>query len=130
MIALGTGIGGGLVARTAQVYRGRAGVGGELGHMVLDCTGPDCPGDCPGRGCFEALVSGTAIGREGRGVAAERARLGARAAARRRARRSRGGLVTELAHDGDRLAREVLAEVGRAARLRARRRWSTRSTPR
>ena len=64
MISLGTGIGGGLWLN-GEVYRGATGVGGEMGHSVLQIHGPDCPGDCPGIGCFEALVSGTAIGREG-----------------------------------------------------------------
>jgi len=110
MVALGTGIGGGLVIG-GRVHRGTRGFAGELGHIPLDIHGEDCPGDCPGRGCFETLVSGRAIG-----VAAERrgrdhpgstfGRLLAEAGA------IRGGLVTELAHDGDGQAREVLREVG------------------
>ena len=39
--------------------------GSEIGHMVVDLHGPDCPGACPGRGCLEVMASGTAIGREG-----------------------------------------------------------------
>ena len=110
MVCLGTGIGGGLLVN-GEVYRGATGVGGELGHAVLQLHGPDCPGDCPGQGCFEALVSGNAIGREGLRVAEEHpdSQLGRRLAADREIS---GGLVTELAHDGDPLAREVLREVG------------------
>jgi glucokinase len=110
MISLGTGIGGGLWLN-GDVYRGASGVGGEMGHAVLQLHGPECPGDCPGIGCFEALVSGNAIGREGRRVAREHAdtALGRRLAADREID---GGIVTELAHGGDPLAREVLAEIG------------------
>jgi glucokinase len=111
MVSLGTGIGGGLLVN-GEVYRGATGVGAELGHVVLQLHGPDCPGDCPGQGCFEALVSGNAIGREGLRVAKEQpdSQLGQRLAADKEIS---GGLVTELAHDGDPLAREVLDEVGR-----------------
>jgi glucokinase len=111
MVSLGTGIGGGLLVN-GEVYRGATGVGAELGHVVLQLHGPECPGDCPGQGCFEALVSGNAIGREGLRVANEQpdSQLGQRLAADKEIS---GGLVTELAHDGDPLAREVLDEVGR-----------------
>src|SRR4051794_4710894 len=110
MVSLGTGIGGGLWLN-GDVYRGASGLAGELGHAVLQLHGPECPGDCPGIGCFEALVSGEAIGREGRGVAEAEpeSALGRRLAADQEID---GGIVTELAHDGDPLARGVLALVG------------------
>ena len=110
MISLGTGIGGGLWLN-GEVYRGATGVGGEMGHSVLQIHGPDCPGDCPGIGCFEALVSGTAIGREGlrRAEADPDSALGRRLASEKEIT---GGIVTEMAHDGDPLACEVLAEIG------------------
>ena len=110
MISLGTGIGGGLWLN-GEVYRGATGVGAEMGHSVLQIHGPDCPGDCPGVGCFEALVSGSAIGREGlrRAEAEPDSALGRRLAAEKEIT---GGIVTEMAHDGDTLAREVLAEIG------------------
>jgi glucokinase len=110
MVSLGTGIGGGLWLN-GEVYRGASGVGAELGHAVLQLHGPECPGDCPGLGCFEALVSGNAIGREGRRVAEAQpdSALGRRLAAEQEIS---GGIVTEMAHDGDRLACDVLAVVG------------------
>ena len=110
MISLGTGIGGGLWLNGA-VYRGATGLGAELGHAVLQLHGPECPGDCPGIGCFEALVSGNAIGREGRRVAEARpdSALGRRLAADQEIS---GGIVTEMAHDGDRDAQEVLSVIG------------------
>jgi glucokinase len=110
LIALGTGIGGGLWLN-GDVYRGASGLGGEMGHAVLQLHGPDCPGSCPGIGCFEALVSGNAIGREGLRIAEAQpdSALGRRLAADREIT---GGIVTEMAHDGDPHAQEVLVVIG------------------
>ena len=111
LLALGTGIGGGLLLG-GKIYRGSEGAGAELGHIVVDPDGPDCPGDCPGRGCLEAYASGNALGRAGTEAARAHpdSALGKVLAA---GREVTGGLVTELAHDGDPLAREVIAEAGR-----------------
>lgn len=62
-ITLGTGIGGGLIL-DGRVYRGSRGFAGELGHIQLLPGGPLC--GCGRQGCFEALVSGTAVAREGK----------------------------------------------------------------
>jgi glucokinase len=110
MITLGTGIGGGLLLG-GRIYRGATGVGAELGHMVVDLHGPECQGDCPGRGCLEVLASGTAIGLAGEeaGRRAADSALGRTLAA---GGQVTGALVTELAHGGDETAREVLQEIG------------------
>lgn len=112
LVALGTGIGGGLVLG-GRVYRGARGFGGELGHIVVDHEGADCPGDCPGRGCLEVVASGWAIGRAGE-LAARAAPASALAGRLASGLPPTGGLVTELAHSGDTAARAALAEVGRA----------------
>jgi glucokinase len=111
MVTLGTGIGGALLL-DGRLYRGATGVGGELGHMVIDLHGPDCQGACPGRGCLEVMASGTAIGREGQLAARQHAEsvLGRRLGA---GKEISGGIVTELAHEGDPVARDVLARIGR-----------------
>jgi glucokinase len=111
LVALGTGIGSGLLL-DGRIYRGSRGVGAEVGHMVVDLHGPDCQGACPGRGCLEVMASGSAIGREGLAAArqAPSSALGRRLA---EGREITGGIVTELAHDGDEAARSVLAEIGR-----------------
>ena len=71
MLTLGTGVGGGIVTG-GRIFRGAHGLGGELGHVVVEADGPECPGACPNRGCLEALCSGTALeraaGRNGREV--------------------------------------------------------------
>jgi glucokinase len=110
MLTIGTGIGGGVIAG-GEVYRGATGAGAELGHMVIDLNGPPCQGNCPNRGCIEALASGTALAREARRAAAEQpesALAGAVAAGQDLA----GPLVTELARAGDGAALGVLELVG------------------
>jgi glucokinase len=63
LLTLGTGIGGGLVL-DGSVYRGAVGAAAELGHVPVDLDGPPCFGGCPGRGCLEALCSGSALARD------------------------------------------------------------------
>jgi glucokinase len=111
MVLLGTGIGGGLLIG-GRIYRGATGVGAELGHIVVDIDGPECQGACPGRGCLEVMASGTAIGREAERLAAERpdSALGRRLAA---GAEITGAIATELAHEGDAAAVDVLAVIGR-----------------
>jgi glucokinase len=110
MLTIGTGIGGALVL-DGRLYRGATGAAGELGHMVVDLDGPPCQGNCPNRGCLEAVASGSAIGREGAEVAARSpdSPLGRAAAG---GREITGALVTELAHEGDEDAREAIRAVG------------------
>jgi glucokinase len=57
-IFVGTGIGGGLVV-DGELYSGFGHTAGEIGHMVLEVSGPKC--GCGNKGCFEALASRTAI---------------------------------------------------------------------
>jgi glucokinase len=109
MLTIGTGIGGALLV-DGRIVRGARGAAGELGHMVVDLDGPRCP--CGNVGCLEAVASGSALGREAARVAAMEpdSGLGRALAA---GREITGMLCTELAHDGDEAAREVLALVGR-----------------
>jgi len=110
VLTIGTGIGGGLIIRDS-LYRGATGAAAELGHVVIDMDGPRCQGNCPNRGCVEALASGTALAREAARIAAERPDSGlARAAAD--GRPLTGAVVSELAHDGDGAAIEALALIG------------------
>src|SRR4051812_1156845 len=63
MYTVGTGVGSGVVI-DGHVFRGATGLGAELGHVVIDANGPECPGNCPNRGCMEALCSGLALERD------------------------------------------------------------------
>jgi glucokinase len=111
LLTLGTGIGGGVLI-DGRIYRGSHGAAGELGHVVVDQDGPPCQGNCPNRGCLEVMASGTALVRDATAMARERpgSALGEALAS---GRGISGPLVTELAHDGDEAAREVLALIGR-----------------
>ncbi len=111
MLALGTGIGGGIVI-DGKVYRGATGAAGELGHLVVDLDGAECPGDCPGHGCLEVVASGSAIGLAGEVAGGERPEspIGRRLAS---GEQVSGQYVTELAHSGDESAVAALAAVGR-----------------
>jgi len=57
-VTVGTGIGGGLVF-DGQLYRGVDGAHPEIGHHVIDPSGPAC--SCGANGCWESLASGPAM---------------------------------------------------------------------
>jgi len=57
-VTVGTGIGGGIVF-DGRLYRGVDGSHPELGHQVIDPSGPLC--SCGYRGCWESLAAGPAM---------------------------------------------------------------------
>ncbi len=57
-ITVGTGIGSGIVL-DGKLYRGVDGSHPEIGHHVLDPSGPEC--SCGFRGCWESLAAGPAM---------------------------------------------------------------------
>jgi glucokinase len=95
MLTLGTGVGGGLILN-GRPFRGATGVGAELGHVVIDFDGPECP--CGGHGHLEIYASGLAAD------AAARKLIGPDADGRDLVARAR---------QGDAGPREALAEIGR-----------------
>ena len=109
MVTVGTGIGGGIIIGR-QIYRGHFGVGAELGHMVIDPGGPVC--GCGNRGCWEAVASGTAIGRLARQRVEGGAGAEVLARAEGRIEAITGELVGQAAGDGDPFARDVVEEIG------------------
>jgi len=60
LITVGTGIGGGIVL-DGKLYRGVNGSHPEVGHHVVDPTGPLC--FCGAHGCLESLASGPGMER-------------------------------------------------------------------
>jgi glucokinase len=110
MLTIGTGIGGGIICN-GRPYRGFSGAAGELGHMVIDVNGPRCQGSCPGYGCLEAFVSGGALARHARRLAAAQpgSAFGRASAA---GEPLDGPLVTRLAQAGDADALAVYEEMG------------------
>jgi glucokinase len=57
-VTVGTGIGGGIIL-DGKLYRGVDGCHPELGHHVVDPSGPPC--FCGANGCWERMASGTAL---------------------------------------------------------------------
>ncbi len=57
-LAIGTGIGGGVVVN-GQFHLGLGGTAGEFGHQVVEVDGLPC--GCGGKGCLELYASGPAI---------------------------------------------------------------------
>jgi glucokinase len=64
-VALGTGVGGAVVANGALI-RGFQGSAGELGHLITVPGGHPC--NCGQKGCLEQYVSGTALNRLARAL--------------------------------------------------------------
>ena len=109
LVTLGTGIGGGLVIG-GQVQTGAHGFAGEIGHLVVDPSGPLCP--CGRRGCWERYASGGGLGRLAR-EAAYAGRLGEVVELAGGDPESvRGEHVTRAAGEGDPGALAVLAQLG------------------
>lgn len=62
-ISIGTGLATGVIL-DGKLLRGRHGLAGEFGHVIIDPDGPPC--NCGARGCLETLVSATAVVRRAR----------------------------------------------------------------
>jgi glucokinase len=52
-VTLGTGVGGGIILG-GELWHGKTGTGGEIGHTVVTTDGPRC--GCGATGCLEALA--------------------------------------------------------------------------
>lgn len=109
-ITLGTGVGGGIVVE-GKILHGTAGLGGEVGHMVLNPDGPLC--GCGGKGCLEVYASGNGIRR----MALEAIEKGE---GKEILKRGRGYIkkvtseeVFEAAKGGDPTALQIFTEMGR-----------------
>lgn len=92
VLALGTGVGGGLVL-DGRLFRGWA----EIGHLVVEADGPRCQGNCHGHGHLETLASGEAASRAAQEL------WGEDADAHR---------LVRAAEDGDEGARAALGRIG------------------
>ena len=94
-VALGTGLGAGLILRN-ELYSGSQGFAGEAGHITVVVDGRSCP--CGARGCWERYASGTALVAEyiERGGDSEIA----------------GPAITRAAAAGDQRSRDSITTVG------------------
>jgi glucokinase len=110
MIALGTGVGGGVIV-DGKLLTGRGHGAGEIGHMPLDLAGPMCA--CGNVGCLEAFCGSYGLVRRARELAVLPDATGA---LRDLVAARGGGLTTrhlfELATGGDAAVRRLFAEAG------------------
>jgi glucokinase len=98
-VTVGTGIGVGVIL-DGQVYRGVGGAHPEIGHHVVDASGPPCM--CGFSGCWESLAAGPAmVAWIGRNAPAEYPRTGLT-----------GKRICELARERDALARRAVEHEG------------------
>jgi glucokinase len=107
-LTVSTGIGGGIII-DGEMYGGKSGAAGELGHVVIDMNGPPC--GCGARGCLEALASGTAIATKGE----ELAESGGSPTLARLSRdegRVTAEMMQRAAEMGDTASREAFREAG------------------
>ena len=107
-VTVSTGIGGGVVV-DGRLLHGRRGLAAEVGHMTITGEGEPC--FCGAVGCFEAVASGSALGRR----AARATAPGDGSALRRLAGDAApsGRHVVEAAGAGDALAATLLEEEAR-----------------
>ena len=112
-VTVSTGIGGGWIVH-GRPYRGADGMAGEIGHMVIDPSGPVCT--CGKRGCLEALAAGPAIARHAQELLAEdpQASQALRALVGGEVQAVTARHVSQAAEAGDELSRQVLDQAARA----------------
>ncbi|ARV57371.1 sugar kinase [Nostocales cyanobacterium HT-58-2] len=112
-ITVSTGVGGGWILN-GKPWRGAEGMAGEIGHMVVDPSGPVCL--CGKRGCVERLASGPYMAQDAREILLNEPH-----------RDYRGEIIRELVGDnlesitgqilsnaaaaGDNLAKEILCRA-------------------
>jgi len=97
-VTLGTGIGGALLLG-GKLYRGARGFGAEIGHMTVERGGPLCA--CGEYGHWEAIASGTALGRMARELVSQGGGAKILAAAGNDRDAVAGAHVEEAARAGD-----------------------------
>ena len=109
-LAIGTGIGGGVVVN-GQFHLGIGGTAGEFGHHVVEVDGLPC--GCGGRGCLELYASGPAIAAMGvkEVMHGHTTRIGE--LVNQDLNRIDAGIIVQAARDGDPVANAILERVGR-----------------
>ena len=109
-VAVGTGIGGGIVTE-GRLLRGAHGFAGEIGHVIVEPGGPAC--GCGNRGCWEQVASGQALERQGARAIAEDPASAFAVLAGGDAAKVTGELVAAAARDGDPVAAAIVRSIGR-----------------
>lgn len=109
-LAIGTGIGGGVVVN-GQFHLGIGGTAGEFGHHVVEVDGPLC--GCGGRGCLELYASGPAIAAMGvkEVMHGHTTRIGD--LVNYDLNQINVGTIVQAAREGDQIAMNILERAGR-----------------
>jgi len=108
-LSIGVGLGGGIVL-DGQLYRGIGGYAGEIGHTTIMSDGERC--NCGNRGCWETLVSQTAVvNRVRKALMAGNASLVSQLV-KGRPERISIPIIVEAAELGDEVARQALEDTG------------------
>lgn len=108
-LAIGTGIGGGVVVN-GKFHLGIGGTAGEFGHHVVEVDGLPC--GCGGKGCLELYASGPAIAAMGvkEVMHGHTTRIGE--LVNHDLNRIDAGVVVQAAREGDPVALEILQRAG------------------
>jgi glucokinase len=110
LVAVGTGVGGGLVL-DGRLYHGASGGAGEVGHMVVDPDGTLC--GCGRAGCLEAVASGRALDKAAEAIAAAQPNGMLAQIARRESEHPEAHILDVAATEGDVAAIEAIQRAGR-----------------
>jgi glucokinase len=108
-LALGTGVGGGVLSG-GHLVDGVRGLGAEVGHVVIALDGPRC--SCGGIGCLESFIAGWAIKRDAEMVATTSE--GEALVRVANGGELHAGIVAQTAAAGDPAAKQIMARVSRA----------------
>jgi glucokinase len=103
-IAIGTGIGGGIILNN-MLYFGSEGFAGEIGHQVVDPQGPKCT--CGNYGCLETLASGAYIVFQAIRLVKQGATTVIRDMADDDLNKITPGIIARAAKQGDVIAKEI-----------------------
>lgn len=108
-LAIGTGIGGGIVV-DGQLHLGIEGTAGEVGHQVIEPYGPSC--GCGSRGCLEILASGSAITAMALKAITQGMTTRIAAMVEHDLNRVTPEVIAQAANEGDPVARDIYERAG------------------
>ena len=103
-ITIGTGIGSGIILN-GRIWSGAHGIGGELGHTILEIGGNLCT--CGNHGCLERYCSANALIRIGREAVVSHPDSAILAAAQGDPQKVKARTIIDAARTGDPLAVEL-----------------------
>ena len=108
-LAIGTGIGGGVVIN-GEFHLGIGGTAGEFGHHVVEVDGLPC--GCGGKGCLELYASGPAIASMGVKEVMHGHTTLIGELVNQDLNKIDAGTIVQAALDGDKIANEILQRAG------------------